>query len=106
MATDKPRFSLTMDESLLNRVENYQLKHKISTKSKAIQALVEVGLRDLNQPSAALNAKENLTLNDEDEELLRLYHQLDHDDRLTIKGEIRGLLLTEKYQSSEKNQAI
>ncbi len=106
MATDKPRFSLTMDESLLNRVENYQLKHKIPTKSKAIQCLVEVGLRDLQQASAALNTKENLTLNDEDEELLRLYHQLDHDDRLTIKGEIRGLLLTEKYQSSEKNRAI
>lgn len=109
MATEKPRFSLTMDELLLERVERYQDNHNISTKSKAIQALVEIGLKDLQQSSAAMDTKKSPTevspqdtkkspsLENGDEELLNLYHRLDRDDRSAIKYEIRGMLLTEKY---------
>ena len=49
MATEKPRFSLTMDEEMVKNVEEYQNRKGLSTKSKAIQELVESGLAALNE---------------------------------------------------------
>lgn len=51
MATDKPRFSLTLDEKTMDRVLEYQKQHGLSTKSRAIQALVESGLEDYIETS-------------------------------------------------------
>ena len=42
--------------------------------------------------------KKSPSLSDEDEKLLNQYHKLDNDDRILIQGEIRGLLLNEKYR--------
>lgn len=97
MATDKPRFSLTMDDSLLEMVENYQIKHGYSTKSRAIQALVKAGLDDMHQEERK-KTKKSPSLEDGDEEILNMYHRLDSEDKLIIKGEMRGLLLHEKYR--------
>jgi phage repressor protein C with HTH and peptisase S24 domain len=44
MATDKPRFSITIHDDILAQVERYQADRKISTKSKAIQKLIVIGL--------------------------------------------------------------
>ena len=54
MATDKPRFSLTLDEKTMDRVLEYQKQHGLSTKSRAIQALVESGLQDYIETSPDL----------------------------------------------------
>lgn len=46
VATDKPRFSLTIPDDVLIKVEQYQAKQKLSTKSKAIHRLIEIGLSE------------------------------------------------------------
>jgi hypothetical protein len=46
MATEKPRFTITMDESLLGQVDDFKFSHRIKNQSKAIVALVEKGLEE------------------------------------------------------------
>lgn len=46
MATDKPRFSLTIPDDILAQVEKYQAENGLSTKSKAIHRLIEIGLSE------------------------------------------------------------
>ncbi len=48
MATEKPRFSITMDNDLLSQVEDYQFKNRFKSQSKAIIDLVRCGLAELN----------------------------------------------------------
>lgn len=55
MATDKPRFSLTLDEATLSKVLAYQKQHGLATKSKAIQSLVQSGLEDYKKISPGPN---------------------------------------------------
>ena len=45
MATDKPRFTITMDTQSLDRVDDYRYSHRINTQSKAILELVQEGLK-------------------------------------------------------------
>ena len=44
MATEKPRFTITMDESLLDEVDNFKFEHRIKNQSKAIVELVKLGM--------------------------------------------------------------
>ena len=56
MATDKPRFTLTIPDEILARVERYQTARKLKTKSKAIQRLIEIGLeKDADTPHGKTN---------------------------------------------------
>lgn len=48
MATEKPRFSITMDNDLLSQVEDYQFKNRFKSQSKAIIDLVRCGLAEIN----------------------------------------------------------
>lgn len=50
--TEKPRFSLTLDADTLHRVDEFRYREGYSTRAKAIQALLEAGIRAIkDQPS-------------------------------------------------------
>ena len=46
--TDKPRFSITLDETLFDRLERYRYECRFSTRSKAAVHLIEVALNELS----------------------------------------------------------
>ena len=95
MATDKPRFSITLDEPLLKRIDAYQLEHSFSTKSRAIQSLLEIGLNDM--VSSGELKKESPSISEEDQELLGIIHTLDAKDQGKVLGYAESLLSSEKY---------
>lgn len=41
--TEKPRFSISLDDDLFERVDEYQHKNRIATRSQAIVRLIETG---------------------------------------------------------------
>lgn len=47
MATDKPRFSITLDYDTMDSVMEYKKTNNLSTQSKAIQRLIEIGLESI-----------------------------------------------------------
>lgn len=55
MATTKPRFSITIDESLLNRINKHQHDNKFATQNKAILDLVQIGLEELKSDASESN---------------------------------------------------
>lgn len=55
MATTKPRFSITIDESLLNRINKHQRDNKFATQNKAILDLVQIGLEELKSDASEAN---------------------------------------------------
>ena len=81
MATDKPRFSITLDPEMLNDVLKYKESNRLSTQSKAIQCLIEIGIRDAQQnvssPAPALSPDE--------EQLVDDYRSLNKDGREYIR---------------------
>lgn len=56
MATDKPRFSITLEPDMLDRVLEYKEKNRFSTQSKAIQKLIEIGINDVSDSPPPLKS--------------------------------------------------
>ena len=47
MPTDKPRFSITLDEELSARLDEYKFSHRIKNQTQAVVSLIEKGLESL-----------------------------------------------------------
>lgn len=59
--TEKPRFSITLDEPLFDRLERYRYENRFSTRSKAAVHLIDVALNEISN-NATLTADEQLIL--------------------------------------------
>lgn len=49
MATTKPIISIVLDEATLQRVEDFQFKHRIGSRSKAVSELIKIGLKSMEE---------------------------------------------------------
>lgn len=49
MATDKPRFTITVSDDTLNEIVHFQHDRNLATRSNAIQQLIKIGIEDLKK---------------------------------------------------------
>lgn len=80
MATEKPRFSITIDSETLEQVEDYRHKNRIKTQSKAIIDLVRSGLNELE------NELKSNGLSNSAQKMAEDYDKLDSHGRAAVRG--------------------
>ena len=93
--------------SILEKGINPTTKKAFSQTIQTLQKIAEVTGLDLNilvkDQSVIINAEKksnkSISLTADETELLALYKQLDPCDKAEIRGEIKGMLRAEKYQS-------
>lgn len=103
MATNKPRFTITLDSMLLNQVLAYKESNKFATQSKAIQMLIEIGIKETLRPGQEPKAVEAVLI-PEESELVDIYRSLNRDGKRTLISAARGFvgnpaMKEEKYSS-------
>ncbi|EOQ18627.1 hypothetical protein [Bacillus cereus] len=49
MATEKPRFTITVDEKLLKELDDFRFENRYSTRTQATIELIRLGLETLKQ---------------------------------------------------------
>ena len=49
MATDKPRYSITLDEELFKEVEDFRFERRYQTRNQATVELIRLGLAEIKQ---------------------------------------------------------
>ena len=80
MATNKPRFSITVDTASLERVEDYQHNNRIKTQNKAIMELIRKGLEELENEIAE-DGVSNAAM-----QLAEEYDRLDSHGKAAVRG--------------------
>lgn len=80
MATNKPRFSITVDTATLERVEDYQHNNRIKTQNKAIMELIRKGLEELENEIAE-DGVSNAAM-----QLAEEYDRLDSHGKAAVRG--------------------
>ena len=49
MATDKPRYTVSVDNELFQQIEDFRFEHRFQTRSEASVELIRLGLEHLKQ---------------------------------------------------------
>lgn len=81
MATDKPRFSLTLDPDMLAKVLDYKQKNHLSTQNKAVQQLIALGIQETQEGSGLVS----FTLKPDEQALVEDYRLLNKEGREYIR---------------------
>lgn len=78
MATDKPRFTITVEPSLLEEVDKFRISEGYKTQSGAIQKLIKSGVESLKKSGfISPDTKNSSSYTDEEKELVSNYRSLD-----------------------------
>ncbi len=54
MATDKPRYTVSVDNDLFQQIEDFRFEHRFQTRSEATVKLIRLGLEALKNEQAQL----------------------------------------------------
>ena len=57
MATDKPRYSITLDDDMFREIEDFRFEHRYQTRNQATIELIRLGLEALKKEQAELKSK-------------------------------------------------
>lgn len=58
MATDKPRYTVSVDRELFQKIEDFRFEHRFQTRSEATVELIRLGLESLkNEKEKQKSAK-------------------------------------------------
>ena len=49
MATDKPRYTVSVDKELFEQIEDFRFEHRFQTRSEATVELIRLGLEALKK---------------------------------------------------------
>lgn len=49
MGTDKPKFTVIVDNEILDKIEEYRYVHKLRSKSAAAAELIKIGLATIDK---------------------------------------------------------
>ena len=52
MATDRPRYTVSVDPVLFQQIEDYRFSHRFQTRSEATVELIRLGLASLEKDAA------------------------------------------------------
>lgn len=51
MATDKPRYSITVDEEMFKEIEDFRFEHRFPNRNQATVELIRLGLEQIKKNS-------------------------------------------------------
>ena len=101
MGYDEPKKPIS--SSIVEKKENRDLLahyQKLSEhEQKILITMIDNGIQDFTVKNDADNLKKT-------KELISLFNQLDIEDQIEIKGEIKGLLKADKYKVKSNDEAI
>lgn len=58
MATDKPRYTVSVDNELFQQIEDFRFEHRFQTRSEATVELIRLGLEALMKEQAEPKSKD------------------------------------------------
>lgn len=85
MATEKPRFTITLEPETFDQVLNFKKNNGIATQSGAIQRLVERGIQDLISSNNLTSTKKAPSLSDEAMKVAVAFDKADEDHKEIVR---------------------
>ena len=87
MSTDRPRYTVSVDDELLKQIEDYQFEHRYKTRSSATVELIRLGIQQLmqGQPKIEQNTAPVPALSADEQQLIDGYRSLNEQGQEYIR---------------------
>ena len=106
MATDKPRFTITLPDALYDEVTRYKDAQNISTQSKAIQTLVAAAIKAIGEKEKGPSRPEASLQSSEEDAILQSFRALDGHGKKLVRLVIDAETERVRSQAAEETPVI
>lgn len=98
MATDKPRFTITVDEELYKLIDDFKFQNRCKNQTQAVITLIESGLETMQLKTTTEEDKPELKFSAKEIDLIEKYRSLNKIGMEKANGYIEDLLDSPKYR--------
>lgn len=105
MATDRPRYTVSVDDEMFEQIENFRFENRYKTRSQATVALIRLGIAQLMEkhPNLLLPASDGLVISSKDEcQLIEDYRAFNDEGKEKIRDYVADLKCNAKYKKRAK----
>ena len=106
MATDKPRFTITLPDALYDEVTRYKDAQSISTQSKAIQTLVATAIKAIGEKEKGPSRTEASLQSSEEDAILQSFRALDGHGKKLVRLILDAETERVRVQKAEVETAV
>ena len=105
MPTEKPRFTITMDEELFKKIDEFKYEYRYKNQTQTVLALIEKGIEVLASQNSAVRAAIEKSPNAAEaapgeDHMIALYRKLNHEGQEKLIDYADDLVASGKYIKS------
>lgn len=106
MSTDRPRYTVSVDDELLKQIEDYQFEHRYKTRSSATVELIRLGIQQLmqEQPKIAQNTAPVPALSADEQQLIDDYREFNDEGKGKVRDYVADLADNPKYKKCSESR--
>lgn len=108
MSTDRPRFSVTVTQEMYDEINKYQHEHKLSTQTKAIAQILQIGIDALYESINSTVSNDSAKVQNDEQvspptiqpvhPLLTIYENLNKEGQEKLMSYAKDLSELSKYK--------
>lgn len=101
MATDRPRYTVSVDDAMFEQIENFRFEHRFKTRSQATVELIRLGIEQLIQDKPELFhavQDEPINLSEVEHQLISDYRAFNAEGQEKIRDYVADLKDNLKYK--------
>ena len=87
MSTDRPRYTVSVDDEMFEKIENFRFENRYKTRSQATVELIRLGIEQLTQQNSSLlePSKSESALSPDELQLVEDYRSLNNQGQEYIR---------------------
>lgn len=98
MSTDRPRYTVSVDDELLQEIEDFQFANRYKTRSSATVELIRLGIQRLLQEQTEAAQENAPVLSPDEQTLIETYRTLNAEGKEKARDYIADLKGNPKYK--------
>ena len=106
MSTDRPRYTVSVDDEMFEQIENFRFENRYKTRSQATVELIRLGIEQLTQQNSSLlePSKSESTLSPDEHQLVEDYRSFNDEGKEKIRDYVSDLKGNAKYKKCSESR--
>ena len=109
MATDKPRYTVSVDDEMFEKIENFRFENRYKTRSQATVELIRLGIEQIMKkdpnllPSEVMN---DSVLTSDEQKLIDDYRDFNDEGKEKVRDYVADLSDNPKYKKCTESSLV
>lgn len=104
MSTDRPRYTVSVDDELLKQIEDYRYNHRIKNQTQAVISLMQRGLQEIMETEFSQPQQPVEQYSADEQQLIDDYREFNVEGKEKVRDYVADLADNPKYKKCSESR--